>query len=732
MSYSVEDPTSYPGRSYIALEFGSANSPFREVLVHGPEGGSSLTLAGAAESRVADVGAGGSRLAAAELPATRAMMRDDDDMGPGPRPIEDFDPPEATLVVVSPQEGATFTTTAGSLELAVEVEVSYWNPTGSTIPGSVRLVVNGAETSASQVSGSGLVRRYRAAVGVPPGPVSLSATVRFGGLNFAVVAPRNVLVQKLEPPKPDSPVDSVPPTVTMDWPAPGSVVMLPSAPGAARVTVGGTATDDRGPVSSVRLRAGAAEVDVSVVSGKWSHVVELGSVGSHLLTVSAKDAAGNASAQVARTVEVTPKAQVQRFRLLIVECLRLTNFLGDYGAGRVVQTFSLLPGEKTDITIRSFNTESSTSTETSSIFDSYSSTTGDELTTAVADEATTTSSQEEALKASVNVKAGATWAFGSASVEAGLAYNTASAREQATKNVTNAASRHAAEISSKRDVKVDTTKVVTTTSESEQTIVRHLENTNLSRTLNFVFRQMTQEFISIVHLVDVRVALVTEYFEADSGERVWRTVEGGAEPELKIDYEEASLPELPSLLRRVCKSPEQVERVQRTVYRQLDAVFDAQGNQVEILSRASRSVPERDPVTFAKTGKVNEISWVRFDPHLRQSWPPEPSGEGERGEKAESAKARTVPGVILGVTTNTLRTDGVVVDAFLGGGVALDTYARQLQTAAASERRAQAWLTHAKRDQLVLANTIVEGGDKARAETYALMFPSANGASEHP
>ena len=66
-------------------------------------------------------------------------MRDDDDMGPGPRPIEDFDPPEATLVVVSPQEGATFTTTAGSLELAVEVEVSYWNPTGSTIPGSVSL-----------------------------------------------------------------------------------------------------------------------------------------------------------------------------------------------------------------------------------------------------------------------------------------------------------------------------------------------------------------------------------------------------------------------------------------------------------------------------------------------------------------------------------------------------------------------------------------------------------------
>lgn len=38
---------------------------------------------------------------------------------------------------------------------------------------------------------------------------------------------------------------------------------------------------------------------------------------------------------------------------LIVEEYRLSNFLGQYGAGRTVKTFSLLPGESTTISVTS-------------------------------------------------------------------------------------------------------------------------------------------------------------------------------------------------------------------------------------------------------------------------------------------------------------------------------------------------------------------------------------------
>ena len=47
--------------------------------------------------------------------------------------------------------------------------------------------------------------------------------------------------------------------------------------------------------------------------------------------------------------------------------------------------------------------------------------------------------------------------------------------------------------------------------EEQTEIGREIENINVGRTLNFVFRQMNQEFITILHLVDVRVA----YFNGD-------------------------------------------------------------------------------------------------------------------------------------------------------------------------------------------------------------------------
>ena len=73
--------------------------------------------------------------------------------------------------------------------------------------------------------------------------------------------------------------------------------------------------------------------------------------------------------------------------------LRLSNFLGDYGAGRTVKTFSLLPGEKPnqhhDVQ------ERATTPSASSIFDSFTEDTADEFETSIQSENSATELEEK-------------------------------------------------------------------------------------------------------------------------------------------------------------------------------------------------------------------------------------------------------------------------------------------------------------------------------------------------
>jgi hypothetical protein len=56
--------------------------------------------------------------------------------------------------------------------------------------------------------------------------------------------------------------------------------------------------------------------------------------------------------------------------LYLVESHRLTSYLGDYGAGRIVKTFSLLPGKSRKISIKTFRQRESTRKEAGSVLDS--------------------------------------------------------------------------------------------------------------------------------------------------------------------------------------------------------------------------------------------------------------------------------------------------------------------------------------------------------------------------
>ncbi len=66
-------------------------------------------------------------------------------------------------------------------------------------------------------------------------------------------------------------------------------------------------------------------------------------------------------------------------RISLLFQYKMSSYLGDYGAGRTIKTFSLLPGERTTISIRDFTHKSETKSRAESVLDSFSEHTVNEL-----------------------------------------------------------------------------------------------------------------------------------------------------------------------------------------------------------------------------------------------------------------------------------------------------------------------------------------------------------------
>jgi hypothetical protein len=75
-----------------------------------------------------------------------------------------------------------------------------------------------------------------------------------------------------------------------------------------------------------------------------------------------------------------------------------------------------------------------------------------------------------------------------------------------------------------------------------------------------------------------------------------------------------------------------------------------------------------------------------------------------------------VPGLILNVSKNVMRTEGIIVDALLGQGEALDEYAKHLQELEVSRREAEVAKATAEGDRSGLINQLTRDNDQARAK----------------
>jgi hypothetical protein len=430
---------------------------------------------------------------------------------------------------------------------------------------------------------------------------------------------------------------------------------------------------------------------------KWSLLGVIKNEGQKTITVRGSEASAGpqiyeASVNITASFSAPAPAVKMRKRLMLVEDYALETHLGQYGAGKVIKTFSLLPGEKTKISMRTYTRTETDAKRASSILDSVTEESAREFENSVGREQSNKKNYQESFSYEVNAKADASWGWGSAEVSGGVKGGSSTAREEFSKNISNALSKHAAKASSKRDVQVNTSYEEKREEEIETSIEREIQNINVSRTLNFVFRQMNQQFITVLRLFDMRAA-------------IW---DGNPDPNTSIRAE-VPLSKVRSLLDKYIVNEKRKE-VQEAIIDQASEIFDYQDQPIkDFILEDTIKLRNGEP---AKDEEGNDIKYWRVNRKYTTTYGPD-----ENGNKFD------VNGIILGLNKEVMRTEGVIVDAVLGQGDGLDAYSHGLQDQSVREKELRNMLTNSEIEKMNQAIDIVKKEDQGASKIFETVFP---------
>lgn len=382
---------------------------------------------------------------------------------------------------------------------------------------------------------------------------------------------------------------------------------------------------------------------------------------------------------------VPPKKTTVKPQLLIIESYQLSNYRGNYGAGGVIKTHSLAPGEKNKFFVKTYKKTTEVKNEGSSILDSNTRQAASDFEESFEREQSnkyttleTDLKNSERGEGSVNVVG----IFGgSGSYERTGHWGTRSERDAFAKAVGKALYKHSYRASSKRNVEVNFSSESTAEEGFETSIEREVENINVSRTLNLVFRQMVQEYISVLHLVDIKLAV----YDGTYG-----------------PYPEYSFYELDKLFDDYFIDDATERNVVRLkLLREFYHIHNYRGEAIQLLEKVVNfEIPAGSP---AELGFEAPIEYWRVKKPLQS-------------EVEDLPKGVSIPGIVIDVSKITMRTEGVIMDAFLGLGEGLDNYSKGLQTEAVRERELE-------NNKLQKALDIIDSlTGNERAEAFERMF----------
>lgn len=369
----------------------------------------------------------------------------------------------------------------------------------------------------------------------------------------------------------------------------------------------------------------------------------------------------------------------------------------NYGMGKVVKTFSLFPGEVTTFNVRSFKHDEENRSRSENIFDSRSTNFANDFESQVQNENMTQSQTQNSTDFSTSTGieiGGAVSAMlgvgGGASVDFGTSFSTVSQNQH--NSINSVINNTTSESNFSRDITINTEVSTTSITELEETTTRQIRNENRSRTLNFVFRQLMQEYMAVTYLDDVSLHYSNGYPES---------------------YRTAKLENIYDLLTAVLQDAaappcdDIIEKVREEICFQLCNIFDYEGVKKSFVKCSEQELTdccgEREPVTkkiILKTKDRYEI------------------------------EGRIINGIVVGVNKYVVKTDGVIVDALLGGGEALDCYNSVLQKVAISggilNLQESATNLEASQQRIEIAKKILDTGTTAEVmeliKNYNYMF----------
>ncbi len=328
--------------------------------------------------------------------------------------------------------------------------------------------------------------------------------------------------------------------------------------------------------------------------------------------------------------------------IFVIEEYTTSSYLGNYGAGKAVKTISLLPGEKTKITIKTYKDEVSSQTKSQNVLDSFSEESTKELEKLLENESN--QSMDSSVETNKSVSASLSGTLGKITASVGLQKSKKATESRASnvKSISKALDKQVTNSNSTRKIEVNTTTTQEVKEGSEEVIVREFENINKSRVLNFVFRQLLQEYTTVTYLSNIKIAFSNGYTESMQ----------------VVDVENIS-----SLLEDKIK-PEFQTEVKNEILKRYYYVINHSGNYVKLLEKIAPTYPTDNPFNA-----VNTEGYYRKLTNTQESC------------IINNSHTVTIPGIILQIQKHTLRTSSLIADAILGQGEALDSFNIKTQSA---------------------------------------------------
>lgn len=373
--------------------------------------------------------------------------------------------------------------------------------------------------------------------------------------------------------------------------------------------------------------------------------------------------------------------------LFIIQSIGISSFLGDYGLGRTIKTFAMMPGEETKFYTRTWRATEESKSLASSIIDSFDESSRERFEENVLEETTDKATMEKSENWYAEGEAKASIGIAGANVSGGGGGEYSSGTEEFSRSLGEALQEHASEASSHRENSVSSSSESSVSTEEEEVIERTIKNINVRRVLNFTFRELNQEYIVKTHLKDVRIAF------SNGNVGSWR---------------EVPLSSMRGLITEVIE-PDRVDEVCSWILGTIAVVRDIDEEPVNVLDQiqldkcgtdftARKAKPGEDCVYAPPT--KDGLFYYRFK-------------RGPLGQQKN--KDFEVEGLVLEERTIVMATDSIVVEALLGQVDALDSYSQDLQLEAIREKQLA-------NDKLETALQIIQSGDPKQAKLYRQVF----------